>query len=197
MDLAARYVELALAGNDAAFADLVNMYKSYVFAIIMRYESHPDQVENIAQEVFLQIYRSLSQCRKENVKAWIATIAMRKAIDHRRKVSVRVCNEDWVELESLPVAGYETNEPENAYLFTEEQERVRRICKALPKIYGEILIAFYLEDKKTKEIAASHNIAIKTVDSRLYRGRLLFKQKWEEEEQNGDSANGKKQTLRR
>ncbi|MDD4572009.1 MAG: RNA polymerase sigma factor [Clostridia bacterium] len=192
MDLAARCVELALAGNDAAFADLVNMYKPYVFAIIMRYESHPDQVENIAQEVFLQIYRSLSQCRKENVKAWIATIAMRKAIDHRRKAAIRLCNEDWVELESLPVAGQEINEPETAYLFIEQEERVRRTCAELPSIYGEILKDFYLEGKKTKEIAAEHNIALKTVDSRLYRGRLLFKTKWEEEEKN---AKRKQQTL--
>ena len=194
MDLAARCVELALAGNDAAFADLVNMYKSYVFAIIMRYESHPDQVENIAQEVFLQIYRSLHQCRKENVKAWVATIAMRKAIDHRRKVASRLCHEDWVELDTLPAAAGAEDEPENAYLETEEQERVHRTCKVLPKIYGDILIEFYLDGLKTKEIAAKHNIAVKTVDSRLYRGRLLFRRSWEEEEKNGNNKSPK-QTL--
>ena len=188
MDLAARYVELAVAGDDAAFADLVNMFKSYVFAIIMRYESHPDQVENIAQEVFLQIYRSLNQCRRENVKAWIATIAMRKAIDHRRKAATRVCNEDWVELDSLPMAAEDVREPENAYVQEEEQMRVRRTCTALPKIYGDILIAFYLEGLKTKEIAAKFQIAQKTVDSRLYRGRLLFKEIWEEEEKHENSS---------
>lgn len=54
-------------GDQEAFAQIVNLYKAYVFAVILNFVGETDEAENIAQEVFLQIYRSFPRYRSQNL----------------------------------------------------------------------------------------------------------------------------------
>lgn len=71
-------------GDEQAFCEIVETYKGYVFAIILNFIKDNYIAEDIAQEVFLQAYRSLPQFRNKNFKAWIGKIAVNKAIDFKR-----------------------------------------------------------------------------------------------------------------
>jgi hypothetical protein len=66
-------------GDLQAFERFIEQYQAYVFAIILRFVNDPDDAQDIAQEVFLQLYRSLPQYRPENLKAWVGKIATNKA----------------------------------------------------------------------------------------------------------------------
>ena len=80
-----KLIKKILSGDDNAFSQVVDEYKNYVFAIILNFIKDYDEVENVAQEVFLQVYISLPDFKIENFKGWIGRIAVNKSIDWKRK----------------------------------------------------------------------------------------------------------------
>ncbi|NLY86225.1 MAG: hypothetical protein GX077_07725 [Tissierellia bacterium] len=85
MDQDIQLIKRVLAGEKAAFEKIVEKYKGYVFAIIFNFIKDYDEAENIAQEVFLQIYISLPEFKFDNFKGWISRVTANKAIDWKRK----------------------------------------------------------------------------------------------------------------
>ncbi|ADL08929.1 RNA polymerase sigma factor [Thermosediminibacter oceani] len=167
-----------LAGDQEALEELLERYKGYVFAIIFNFVSDSAEAEDIAQEVFLQVYRSLPRCRFDNFKSWIGRIAVNKAIDHRRKaehlsriVPEEKAGESVLRTEQAP-------SPEELYLAKEDWQRVQHVAGELPEIYGRTLAKYYFEGKSCREIAVEEGISVKTVESRLSRARALFKKRW-------------------
>lgn len=77
-------IKKAIEGDQESFEKIVNFYKNYVFAIILNFIKDKEEVENVAQEVFLQIYLSLPKYKEDNFKAWISRITSNKAIDSLR-----------------------------------------------------------------------------------------------------------------
>lgn len=182
-----RLVKQVLAGNDNAFAYIVDRYKAYVFAIILNICQDRFEAENIAQEVFLQVYRSLHQFKSQDLKAWIGKITVRKTVDNHRK-NLKYSREGQFttcpDFSALSVAyentNQETDNPEELVLQKEQRQRIRNVCTKLPKIYSRVVEKHYFEGKSYREIAAEEGIAPKTVESRLYRARFLFREKWRE-----------------
>lgn len=175
-------VQRCLNGNQDAFALLVDRYKAYVFAVILHIVSEQTEAENIAQEVFLQVYRSLSQYRSANFKGWIGKIAAAKAIDWRRAHRQRAQETLMPEVASECAAGQSGWQlPEEVLLASENRQRVREICAKLPAVYRDVISRFYFEGKTYQQIAREDETTVKTVESRLYRARHLFRERWEEE----------------
>lgn len=174
-------------GDQEAFCELVDLYKAYVFAIILNFVKEKDEAENIAQEVFLQIYRSLSQYRFQNFKAWAGKIALSKSIDYqRKKTRLRreelFPEEEWLKTISTAdlAADLSRDDPERILLQQERKERVQEVCLALPEVYRRTIQKYYLEEKSYQQIAVEEKVAIKTVESRLYRAKKLFRERWGE-----------------
>lgn len=177
-------VQCVLAGDQEAFREIVDLYKAYVFSIVLQFVKDRYEAENIAQEIFLQVYRSLSHCRMENFKAWVGRIAANKAIDYcraraksTREVSLTSYLEKTGEVQDAGRLG-----PEELVLLEEERERIRGLCCNLPSPYRDSAVKHYLEGKSCRQIAREEGIPVKTVESRLYRARLLIRKKWEEGE---------------
>lgn len=83
-------VESVLANDGSAFQTLVERYKKLVFNIVFHYMGNRGEVEDIAQEVFLKVYRSLSKYDPErSIKAWISRITTNCCLDELRKRKVR------------------------------------------------------------------------------------------------------------
>ncbi len=172
-------IQKSRAGDQTAFCEIVEQFKAYVFAIILHYTQDHEEAENIAQEVFLQIYRSLPQYRCQNFKAWVGRIAVTKAIDYYR-ANLKFKREKAFSPEALlNLVPCDTwDDPEAIFLQGEQKRRIEAICATLPKIYSRTIRKYYLEEQSYQEIAAEEGITIKSVESRLSRGRKLFRQKW-------------------
>lgn len=170
-------VQRCLGGDQDAFALLVEKYKGYVFAIILNFIKDEETAKDIAQEVFLQIYRSLDTYQQQNMKGWIGRIAANKAIDFKRKKHLSCCelkiilgrNDDSVE------------QLEKLLLQKEKAAQVKKVLLRLSPINRTVLYKFYFQDKSHKEIAHEEGIQPKTVESRLYRARKAFRQEWGDE----------------
>jgi RNA polymerase sigma factor (sigma-70 family) len=176
-------IKQVLSGNNLAFEKIVDKYKNYIFAIVLNFTKDQEEVENIVQEVFLQIYISLPEYKFDNFKGWIGRIATNKAIDWKRKKKAKfneIVVEDTEEI-IYKIEGNFINMPEDILIGKERSEKINNICENLPDIYKKAIIKFYFEEKSYEEISVEENVSVKTVASRLYRAKNILKEKWREE----------------
>jgi len=170
----------AIKGDQDSFAQIVDLYKNYVFAIILNFVKDYSEVENLAQEVFLQIYLSLPSYKSNNFKGWIGRIASNKSIDwirkKRSKFKAEVLEEELVDSINL----INTDTPEDLLIKKERELEISKLCKSIPPIYEETIIKFYLHGKSYEEIAREEGVTVKTIASRLYRGKNMLREKWRE-----------------
>lgn len=171
-------IKRAAIGDKAAYEQLVNKYKGYVFAIILNFIEDRFYAENVAQEVFLQVYISLPQYRFEGFKTWLGRIATRKAIDWGRVHGKYRTRERFAADEELSERNGEYDSPEDKLIRHEEAARIRKLCDQLPENYQRIVEKYYFMGKSYRQIAEEENIAVKTVETRLYRARRKLREQW-------------------
>jgi len=175
-------IKESIEGSEKAFANIVNNYKNYIFAIILNFIKDYGEAENVAQEVFLQIYTSLPTYDNDNFKAWISKIAANKSIDwiRRKKTKFR---EEAVEntMELIDSTASDKNNPEISIVDKERKEVLTRALNNMPEIYRVVIEKFYFQEKSYEMIAKEEDVPIKTIASRLYRAKILLKEKWREE----------------
>ncbi|MDD2421333.1 MAG: sigma-70 family RNA polymerase sigma factor [Heliobacteriaceae bacterium] len=167
-----------ISGDDAAFEALIRHYQNYVFAVILNFTGS-DEAADIAQEVFLTIYRSLPGFQPHNLKAWIGKVAVTKAIDWKRRRSRTELEQPEIDISTIPETGLG---PEEELLAQEQRRLLKEICQSLPPVYEKTVNKYYYEKKSYQQIAREEGVSIKTVESRLYRARALIRQCWEEVE---------------
>ncbi|WP_026895950.1 RNA polymerase sigma factor [Clostridiisalibacter paucivorans] len=172
-------VKKILNGDKDAFKYIVDRYKAYIFAIILNFITDNAEAENVSQEVFLQAYRSLHRYRFENFKGWIGKIATHKALDYKKTSKIKYISsiDDSANLDLLE-KNSTVESTESKFFIKEKKKLFYEICNSLPSIYSDTIIKFYIEGKSYEDISKEESTPIKTVASRLYRAKNLFKEKW-------------------
>jgi RNA polymerase sigma factor (sigma-70 family) len=175
-----------LAGNADTFRSIIDSYQAYLYRIVFSVLHHPKDAEDATQEAFVKIFFSLPKYQGQGFKTWITRIAVNTAIDHKRKVGSR--NErlvatnttsDDVPLNELAPA---PESVEDNLLRNERSRLIAHYLNDIPDNYRHIVVAFYMEEKSHLQIANEHGIAVKTVESKLYRARHWMKKHWKEED---------------
>ena len=76
----------AAGGDPAAFQALVERHRSMVYRVAYQFAGNHFDAEDIAQEVFIKVYRSLDKFRQDaQLSSWMYRIVMNACIDHRRR----------------------------------------------------------------------------------------------------------------
>lgn len=172
-------VKKAIKGDDDSFRSIVEKYQRLVYAICFNITGHRQEAENLAQETFLQVYRSLSRYENKGFKSWIGKIATNKAIDWKRKS--RLENEGKVVyLEDIEEISTDKNSIQDELIKKENTKELLELCNKLPGIYSNVLIKFYIQSKSYNEISKEDGISVKTVESRLYRAKHAIRKQWRE-----------------
>lgn len=79
-------IQQARAGDDAAFNQVVTAYRKRIFGTVARLIGRPEDVEDVAQEVFLRLYYSLDQLRTAEVfEPWLYRLTVNASYDYLRK----------------------------------------------------------------------------------------------------------------
>ena len=151
----------ARAGEGTAFAALVRQYQRTVFSIALRMLSDRHRAEDLAQEVFLQLYRSLDSIDSDSHLAfWLRKVTVNRSIDRIRQES-RHESEALVEADAVAV---ETSDSDPLL-----QRRMAELVAQLPPAARAVVVLRYQEDLDPTEIASTLDMSINTVKSHLKR----------------------------
>lgn len=150
-----------------------------MFAIILNFVSQ-NEASDIAQEVFLQLYRSLPQFESNNLKAWIGKITVRKAIDWKRSHARYKEEPDDSDITSVKD---DSLMPDEIVIKEENRQMLLAICRNLPPRYGRVIIKYYFENKSYQQIAREEGVNLRTIESRLYRAKHMIRSQWKEEQE--------------
>src|ERR1051326_9460749 len=84
-------LERARSGDHDAFAELIGRHEAMVFSIALHFFDDRTRAEEIAQEVFLQLYRSLGEIESDaHLLFWLRQVTSRRCIDGMRRARVRL-----------------------------------------------------------------------------------------------------------
>lgn len=158
-----------MADSSENFAEIVREHQAMVFSIAYRFLHDREVAEELAQEVFLQLYREMRKMRSsEHVKFWLRRAISHRAIDYSRKMQRRP--EVPMDLATEPIASGDGGDPLlNAAL--------RNMVATLPEIWRMVVVLRYMEDLEPMEIAELLNMPVATVKSHLRRSLELLREK--------------------
>lgn len=172
------WVRKAAGGDDEAFGRLIEQYKGYLMATILPIVRNPVEAQDVLQETFCQVYRSLSGYRGGNLKFWLARIATRKAVDWRRKQErlgreVLHCSPGDLRAGCALSA-------EEEYLGAAARSCLASSLQNLPPPYRATMAGYLLEGKSYRQLAEEAGVTVKAVESRLYRARKILRNSYKE-----------------
>jgi RNA polymerase sigma-70 factor (ECF subfamily) len=172
----------ALAGSEAAFTVLVERYQDRVFRLVSRYTRDPNECEDLAQEVFLRVFRKLHTFQHESqFFTWVYRIAVNAANDLLAKAGRRRLKlvDDEATLDAFG-EGREGDAPDLPMQRAELAQVTRRLLDELPEKFRTVLVLREFEDLSYTEIAEVLQCRLGTVESRLFRARQKFRELLEE-----------------
>jgi len=174
LDADNQLIERCLSGEQAAWEDLVRVHSRRVFAICFRFTGSDQEAQDLTQEVFLRVFRSLKSFRagEGSFTVWLARLSRNLLIDHYRRTKLERAT-DSIE-EQLPMLEEKTamiSRTEGMVAGREASELLQGALQKLSPELRETVILRDLEELEYREIAQVLNVPEGTVKSRLNRGR--------------------------
>jgi len=165
----------SLRGSSKAFGVLVGRYQSLVCAITYSATRSVERSEELAQEVFLRAWRSLSQLQDlGKFRPWLCSIA-RSTIQNWLRDRSRDVVSRAVPLDSALDKASDESGPEETAMIQEQKAVVRQALAEIPEGLREPLVLFYREQKSIEEVARQFDLTENAARQRISRGRKLLR----------------------
>src|SRR4051812_41858793 len=161
-DVDAELVERYLAGDTAAFDEIMIRYERQIYRVCYRFVDNREDAMDLAQEVFIKAFEHLPTFRRESsLKTWLYRIAMNHCINHVKKH-----NKQFVEVSDAigsvqPSVHRDLEDREQRALF-------RRLVKKLPPKQKAILEMRIHEQLSYEEIARMSGRSISTIKASVF-----------------------------
>ncbi len=178
-------VERCLSGDDAAWEDMVKTHTRRVYALCYRFTGKDAEAQDLTQEVFLRVFRTLKTFRygEGSFVVWLTRLTRNLLIDHYRRTRMERAT-DSIE-EQLPRIEQRETFASRTDALLADREASELLQAALGKLspdLRETVILRDIEELEYREIAQVLKVPEGTVKSRLNRGRaelarLLRKQR--------------------
>ena len=176
-------IDRCLGGSQDAFAELVDRHKALVFSIIDRVVQDPTATEDLAQEVFLRVFRGLPRFRRQaKLSTWIYGITTRVCLEQLRRTghSGQHVSLDADAAENFCVKDL-LSQSDPAFHRVDVSRDINAWLRRLPPHYRLSVTLFYFQDRSYRQVADVMDIPIGTVKTYLFRARELLR-KWALEE---------------
>ncbi len=179
--LAGMLVRRCIAGDAGAWEEIVQRYNRRIYNICYRFSGSADDAQDLTQEVFIKMYRTLKSYDLERgaFMTWVTTITRNLLVDHFRKtrqdrVTDSLDGETSQHGDAVPLSDRipDKSQPPDARVQTRETGEV--VHQALQKLSPELreaVILRDLQDMDYREIATVLKVPEGTVKSRINRGR--------------------------
>jgi RNA polymerase sigma factor (sigma-70 family) len=179
--VAAMLVRRCIAGEAAAWEEIVHRYHRRIYNICYRFSGSPDQAQDLTQEVFIKMYGSLKSYDSQRAAfmTWMTTITRNLLVDYFRKTKQERMTDSLDAATSehedaLPLSERIPDKalpPDARVQSRETKEAVHRALQKLSPDLREAVILRDLQDMDYREIATVLRVPEGTVKSRINRGR--------------------------
>ena len=179
--LTASLVKRCIAGDSYAWEEIVRANNRRVYNICYRFTNSSEDAEDLTQEVFIKVYRTLASydLEKGAFTTWLTTVTRNLLVDHFRRskqdrmtdsIDTNPQNDD-----DSPTLGDtiqdRTATPDETYAAKQKQKLVQEALQKLSPDLREAVILRDLQDMDYKEISVALKVPEGTVKSRINRGR--------------------------
>jgi RNA polymerase sigma-70 factor, ECF subfamily len=167
----AELIERALLRDNSAWEHIVARFRRRVFHIAYKFTGRHDEAEDLTQEIFLKLFKSLDKFNQDaDFSTWLSSVARNYCIDRYRagKREREVVVEDLVAFDLAPASSG------NPYRALEDQDRrslLRQGLEMLPDKLRQAVVLRDLQGLSYQEMADALRLPEGTVKSRINRGR--------------------------
>ncbi len=177
MDTDAILVERCLAGDQAAWAELVRAHARRVYNLCYRFTGRPEEAEDLTQDVFLRVYRTVGSFRlaEGNFTTWLTSLSRNLLIDHYRKTrKERLVDSLEDQIATLEEKEVLASKPDVLARDREAGEVLQAALEKLSPDLREAVILRDLQEMEYREISRVLKVPEGTVKSRINRGRATL-----------------------
>jgi RNA polymerase sigma-70 factor, ECF subfamily len=182
----ARLIERLVERDERAFNALVREYERRVFGIVLRMIGSPAEAEDVAQEVFVQVFKAIGSFRGESkLSTWIYRIAINLCKNRSKALKARHAGEH-AELETAEERGTigdarraplaQIARPDDMLAGKQVERIVQHAILELEPSFRECLVLRDVEDVSYEEIGVITGLPAGTVKSRIHRARAQLKE---------------------
>lgn len=174
-------ISLILKGDQQAYAELVGRYQRFVFTSALKYVQNREDAEELAQDIFVKVYRSLADFKgTAKFSTWLYTITYNTSVTFLRKKRLSIHSID----DEKTFGQLQNHESSFNANQIEQKSRVNRISEAINQLSADdaqIISLFYKGDQSLDEIGKIMGMEANTVKVRLHRARHRLKGKLEKD----------------
>ena len=163
-------IEAILNGDAASYSQLVDRYKDLVFTLALRMLKHREEAEEVAQDAFIKVYKSLNSFKGDSkFSTWIYRVTYNTCLD-RLKKNKKHYND-------VPIDGYtehklETIDNALEHIIAEEKTAlIKRCVHQLPAEDSYLISLYYFEELSLDEISKIVGMKANAVKVKLFRAR--------------------------
>lgn len=169
-----RLLQKAKAGDDEAFTLLVKAYQNKVFSLAYYVTKNHHDAEDVAQEVFIKMWRALPTYRGDAPDTWIMKIAKNTCLDfikQKKRVEPLGYEIDGESVERpIPDTDVQSNPPDAA-VQAEQRQQIAKAILQLSDEHREILTLRYMNGLSYEQLQEVLGVGMGTVKSRLARAK--------------------------
>jgi len=174
LDPDAQLVARCLSGEEAAWEELVRVHTRRVYSVCYRFTGRDGEAQDLAQEVFLRVFRTLKTFRagEGSFLVWLNRLTRNLLIDHYRRTRLdRATDSIEDQLPVLEETSALTARTDSMLAGREASEILQAALQKLSPELRETVILRDIEELEYREIAEVLSVPEGTVKSRLNRGR--------------------------
>lgn len=156
--------------------EIVRDHSPRVYRLAYRLTGDPHEAEDLTQDVFVRVFRSLDTYRPGTFKGWLHRITTNLFLDKvRRRQRIRFDALTDELAARLPLRATGTD-PEQVFAMTHLDDDIQAALSALPPQFRAAVVLADIEGYSYEEVAQTLGVKMGTVRSRIHRGRALLRQ---------------------
>jgi RNA polymerase sigma-70 factor (ECF subfamily) len=176
-----RLIDMAVGGDDKAYAKLLQRYKRPVYHVILKMVRNVDDAEDLMMESFSKAFRSLHRFKKDfTFSTWLFRIATNNTIDFIRKKKLNTLSientftDDDGGSVSIDIQDKGNLDPQEEAIRLQKEELMQVFVNMQPPKYQKLVRLRYFHELSYEEIAAELEAPLGTVKAQLHRARELL-----------------------
>jgi RNA polymerase sigma factor (sigma-70 family) len=171
-------VQEAIAGNKESFSLLMRMHYKQIYYRVYGYLHHPDDTEDLVQDVFVRLYQYLGKLQNpQKFTGWLNQVIRNICLDH-----IQDCRKETDAMaQYIGVVQHESKQTQleadlNARLELKNKWlEIQKYIGLLPDIYREVMTLYFCDQYSAKEIAGKLHISKNAVEVRIYRAKQIIR----------------------